>query len=316
MAAVGPLGLSDAGLTRGDASVDDAGVLGFHEHFDPWRARVWLEVAGPGWRVPVDLPSDRRGDAARAPSDGYRDLRRALRTRYGDRPFTADWTASGRFDALVLGLPPAPAMLVAVVLVVAVVTLTGIVAGPAVAVASVGGWVWGVGRLRAAVVVRPDGVIVGPAWTPLTPWHEVGRITVTEGRRGVRLRVWTDDGLLVATVPAALWPACRARLRRLGGLVPEVADVDTAERYLRWRALAAGGPWGVLAGALLAGAASGAPFVVWTYGGLAAAAAGFVGAAVEAWLTGWRNGGVFWMTAAWAVVLVGLTLAAWQALPA
>ncbi|MCB9663491.1 MAG: hypothetical protein H6732_05245 [Alphaproteobacteria bacterium] len=289
------LHLRPDGLGFGPAEVDDAGVRGFHEHFDPWRAQVWLEVAGPGWRVPAE--------------DGYREVRAALRARYPDRPFTSDWSGTGRFPGLVLGLPPGPAWTVLLAIVGAVVLVTGAVAGPVAGVLAGLGWTWPLARARAAVWVLPEGVRVGPAWAPLRGWHEVEALRVGRARRGVVLRVLGTHGAVRVPLPAATWPAVRARLRRLGGLVPQEVPVDLDERYGRFRAAAVGAPWGVLGAVLVAGALSPDPWGVWSVGGLVAAAVGFVGAAVEARLDGWRLGGIFWMTVAYGAALLALLLA-------
>jgi hypothetical protein len=293
------LALVEGGLVHAGRRVDDLDVRGFHERFDPWRARVWLEVAGPGWSVPID--------------EGYADLRRSLRTRFRDRPYTADWSREGAFPALVLGGAPAPWFVAACVVVLATVVAAGVGLGPWAGVIAALAWAWPLGRVRPAIVVSPTGLRLGPAWVAEVPWHEIEAVRVTVSGRAVRLRAVTPHGVAHARVPRATWPACRARLRRLGGLVPEEVEVDTDERYAAWRAWAVGLPWGVLAGVLIGGALAPSPFLVWAWGGLAAAGLGFVGAAVEARLQGWRAGGIVWMTAAYALLLAGLILAAVRA---
>lgn len=296
------LRVATAALQHGDAEVRDAEVLGFHEHFDPWRARVVLEVVGPGWRIPVD--------------DAYAPIRTSLRRRFADRPFTADWALSGRFAGLVLGGPPAPWTAVAFTVALGAALVCGALGGPVVGVVVAIGLGFALSRVRSGVVVRPTGLSVGPAWAPEVPWHEVDRVVYDIGARSVLLRAWTPYGVSVARLPVSSWPACRARIRRLGGLVPERrTHVDLEERYRAARGLAVAAPWAVLAVGTVVGALSPQPFLVWTWTGLAASGAAFVGAAVEARISGWRTGGIFWMTAAYAVVLIAVLLAGVSRLP-
>lgn len=288
------LALDARGLAFGDAVAADEAVLGFHEHFDAWRPGVWLEVAGPGWRVPVD--------------DGYREVRAALRARFPDRPFTSDWASSGRFAGLVLGRAPGPAWAALVGVVGVVVIATGVLAGPVAAVVAAVGWSWPLARARAAVWVLPAGVRVGPAWAPLVGWHEVTEVRASRVPRGWLLRVIGAEGAVRLQVPESTWPALRARLRRLGGLVPQEVPVDLDERYAALRTLAVGAPWGALVAVLAVGLVAPDPWAVWTLGGLLAATLAFVGAAIEARIDGWRLGGIFWMCVAYGTALLALLL--------
>lgn len=269
-------------------------ILGFHERYDAWRGRVWLHVAGPDVSVRV--------------GEGYGALRAALRARHPRLPFTSDWGATGRFQGLVLGAPGAPLT----------VGLTGVaLAACAVAGAVLGTWagalvglglVWPLGRLRTAVLVRREGIAAGPAWAPWIGWHEVSEVRVSP--RGRRVRVWVahQGGVSTVDLPAAVVPALRARLRRLGALPLVEGSFHLDLRYLSWRPLAAGAPWGVLLAVCLLAPLAADPWLALSRGLLVAAAVGMVGAAVEARLAGWRTGGVFWMTAAWAAALVAMAL--------
>lgn len=288
-----------AGLVWGDVVAPAASVLGFHESYDPWASRVVLHVVGPDWAVPVD-------DAVR---DAYGPVRAALRAAFPDRPFTSDWGETGRMPGLVLGGAPAPWFAALCLLVAAGSAGVAATLGPGAGLLFALGWWWPLGRLRPGAEIDGVGLRFGAAWVPRASWHEVVDVSVEPaGRRGVRLRARTADGLQEVVVPSVLLPALRARLWRLGGLRlrTDVPALDLA--YARWRAAARGVPWGLLAAACLAVPFSPAPFRVLALGALASAAAGFVGAAVEARVSGWRNGGIVWMTLAWATCLLTLFL--------
>jgi hypothetical protein len=285
-------------LRWGGREVPGSAVQGFHERYDALTGRAWLEVVGAGWRIPI--------------SSGYGPVRARLREAFPDRPFVADWM-DGRFPAAPLGLPQdlvtALAGLVAVAAVVAAALLTGPWGALAVAVASA----WPLVRLRDGVVVRKEGVRVGPPWAAITPWHEVVSVDVeVAGRRG-KVGLVTASGGAVVGIPAVLAPALRARLRRLGALEPGDRADGLDAKYARWRAPATGIPWGILAGTPIAAAFSPDPWVALTAGLLAMAATAVLGSAVEARATGWGAGAVLWATLTYAIVLaaIGLGVGGW-----
>lgn len=280
------------GLVVAGRAVPADDVLGFHERFDPWRGAVWLEIAGPGLRVRVE--------------EGYGDVRARLRRRFPRLPYTADWAPTGRFPALVLGGPPAPWTALVVGVAAAVTAAVGALAGPGAGLLAALGLVWPVGRLHAALQVDAVGLRAGPVWAPVLGWHEIHEVRAkVEGRR-TRLFVAHEGGVAELQVATAVLPAVRARVERLGALplVPGGLDLDL--RYRAMRPAALGLPWGVLGAVLVAAPWFDDPWKALARGLLVAAATGMVGAAVEARLSGWRTGGIFWMTVAW-----GALLAAW-----
>lgn len=272
-------------------------VEGFTERFDPWTGRAWLHVRGPGWRVPIEA--------------GYGRTRAMLRDAFPDRPFDADWD-DGRFPACPGGLPvdlaTAGAAGVALVAACTAAWWMGAAAGAAVVVAAS----WPLARLRDAVVVRRAGFRAGPAWAPLVPWHELS--AVCWRREGRRARVWARGarGGGSATIPVALLPALRARVRRLGALAVTEASPDLDDRYARWLDAASGAPWGLLLATIALAMAAHEPWPVLAGGFLVVAGASAVAAAIEARATGWGAGAVLWSTAVYATVLALVAMAGWM----
>jgi hypothetical protein len=293
-------------LQLGDRRVSATAIRGFSERFGRWNGRAWLDV------VTVD-------GALRIPiAPGYGALRAQLRVALADRPFHSDW-ADGRFPGAPAGLPPDLAMSLALVVAVMLAgTLAALAIGAGVAI-----WVagaasaiavgWPLARLRDEVVVRRDGLRIGPPWSSVTPWHEVRSIQAQ--RTGRRLRVWatTSEGGATATVPVVLLPALRARIRRMGGLDLVATPHGLDATYDGWRAPATGIPWGVLVGTAVAAPFTPHPWTALTAGVMSAAALACLAAAIEARATGWGAGAVLWSTGAYAVVLaaLGLGLGAW-----
>ena len=137
---------------------------------------------------------------------------------------------------------------------VAAAALAGSAVG-AVGGAVFGGWL--VARWLDGVEVTARGVRVGPPWALIVPWHAVRGLGFVRVNRAVEVWVATDRGVATTgTVPPVLVPAVRARIRRLGGLALTegtggpggVLDL----RYARWQPAAAGIPWGVGLGVLVA----------------------------------------------------------------
>ncbi len=285
-------------LLHDGAAVDPRRVIGFHERYDALTGRAWLEVVGPGLKLPM--------------GGGYGSVRKSVRAAYPDRPFTSDW-ADGRFPSAPLGAPSdlvfaAGALLTTALACVATAWL-GALAGAGVAVALA----WPVVRLRDAVVVRREGIAAGPPWAPIVPWHEVQAVhAVTVGRQTF-VRVVTASGAGDATLPSVLLPAVKARVSRLGGLATGAPTDAVDWTYRVWRAPALGIPWGVLIGALVVAPLLDRPWRVVAIGLLASSATALLGAGVSARANGWGTGGVLAITGVYAIVIgaFGLALGGW-----
>lgn len=270
-----------------------ARVSALAERYDRWTGRAFLEVRGPGWRIPM--------------RPGYGQVRASLRRQLPDVPFTSDWM-DGRFPAAPSGLPGDLALSVAILAAGAcalgVAWQLGWMAGLAVALVSL----WPIGRLRDAWVVRPEGVRAGPPWARVVPWYDIDEIQVV--RRGRRAWLWTrgKGGGQVAAIPHALLPAVRARVRRLGGLDLLEGEEGLEDRYLRWRAPAVGIPWGIAAGTALAAWWTPSPWWVLCIGAMAMAATGLLGLVVVFRSEGWGFGSVLMGTLLYALVLLAISL--------
>lgn len=283
------------GLTWGDQKAAPAELLGFHERFDVWRGGLWLDVDGPGWSIPV--------------GDDYGEVRRRLRALYADRPFTSDWSLAGRFPGLIAGLPPGPIWSVLVAVGLAASFGLGLSAEGALLAVGALALVWALGSWRVSAWIDPLGLRLGPVWTPRVPWHEVEEVGAEpEGASGWRVVAVTRDGVQEVVLPRVLAPAFRARLWRLGGLRVQPGLPPLEQMYLRWRAAARGVPGGLFAVTCVGAWMSANPFPVLTAGLWLTSIAALIGAAVEARASGWRQGGIVWMTGAWALVLLGLLL--------
>ena len=252
-----------------------------------------MAVEGPGWRVPIDRQ--------------YGEIRANLRTWFPDRPFTADW-ADGRFPSARFGLPADLVFIVLLGLTLAGSMAVSALLGPLAGAAVIVGALWPLLRLRDSVVVREEGIRTGPVWAPMIPWHDVTGVGLLSGSRSAR--IWTESprGSGVATLPSALIPALRARIRRLSGLEVSGKADGLDVRYGRWQAPAAGIPWGVLLGTCGSAFLVDSPWVVLNAGLLVMAALAMLSAAVEARATGWGAGGVFWFTGVYATVLLSLVV--------
>ncbi len=265
---------------------------GFVERHSSWTGRAWLEIDGPGARVPV--------------GPGYAAERRRLQAAFPLRPWTADWS-DGTFPPAPGGVPAYPALLASGVALAAAVVAAGRAGvGPAVAVAVAG--LWPALRLLDHASITPAGIRLGPPWALRVGWGEVERVGlhVADGR--ARLWAITRYGGGVVDVPPVLAPAVRARLRRRSGLPVESTDGGLDLRYARWRPAAAGIPLGALAGALVGAPLAADPFGVLFVGGLVAAALGALDGAVTARATGWGVGAVAWSTVAFGVALAALAI--------
>lgn len=275
-----------------------AEVRGLHERYSGWTGRAWLEVEGPGWKIPVEV--------------GYGEVRAKLRSWLPDVPFSADWM-DGRFPAAPAGLPGDLVFAVAITFVAA---LSGLLAWQL-------GWhvglvlaliaAWPLGRLRDAWVVRPEGLKAGPPWAGVTPWYEIEELRIARGRRRVWMWSRGPGGGGAASVPAALVPALRARVRRLGGLELVDATEDTDDRYWRWRAPAVGIPWGIGLGTAVAAFFTPVPWTALTAGAAAMVGTGLLGLVVVFRSDGWGFGSVVAGTVLYGLVLlvVGLGAGGW-----
>ncbi len=287
------LALATDGLSSRGQVVPFSEIRGFVERYDRWTGALWVEVLGPGWRVPIE--------------PGWGALRAELRAALPDRPFSSAWE-SGRFPPCPLGLPGDAAFALALVATGAGVATAAAMAGPLAAalVGVVAGWP--VARMRDAVVVGARGFSAGPPWAPGVRWDRV--VSVTAAPRGRVALIWarTQDGLLAAAVPIGLVPAVRARVQRLGGLALQVGEPDLDAGYAAWRAPARGIPWGLALGTVLAAGFAADPAQVIAIGLGAAAATGVLGAAAEARATGWGFGAIGWLTLLYAafLALVGI----------
>jgi hypothetical protein len=282
-------------LVWGSQEVPLAAVTGLHEGFDAWTGRAALRVEGAGWRIPLD--------------EDYGVTRARLRRWLPDAPFRSDWM-DGRFPALPAGLPPAVALAlgasVALAVALALGWQLGWVAGLGAAILAA----WPLGRLRDGWVVRPEGLRGGPPWAPVIPWYDVEAIHLRVGVR--RAWLWTrgPGGGQLASVPSALLPAVRARVRRLGGLDLIETDEDLDDRYLRWRAPAVGIPWGVGAGAVGVAFFTATPWTSLVLGALLMMGLALLGLMVTTRSRGWGLGGVMAGTLLYAVVLLAVALSA------
>ncbi|MFK7931581.1 MAG: hypothetical protein AB8H79_25600 [Myxococcota bacterium] len=277
----------------GGKQVSVGAVTGLHERYSGWTGRAWLQVDGPGWRLPVD--------------QNYGEVRQQLREWLPDVPFTADWM-DGRFPSAPAGLP---GDLVFVIGIIVVGLISGGLgwrfgwyAGLAIALVAA----WPLGRLRDACVLRPEGLRAGPPWGGVVPWYEVEELRVRTGRR--RVWLWARGrGVAAASIPAALLPAARARARRLGGLELIEADPDSDDRYQAWRAPAVGIPWGIGLGTALAAFFLPDPWMFVTAGALSMIATGLLGLVVVFRADGWGFGSVVMGTFLYGVVLLLVGLA-------
>lgn len=270
-----------------------ATVVGFHERFGRFSGRAWLEVRGPGWRVPI--------------GPGYGPVRVALRGAFPDQPFTSDWM-HGRFPSLPGGIAPGLVFASCATAVLIAVAVVGVGVGGGAAALVAAASIWPLGRLRDAVVVGARGVRAGPPWAPRVPWYQIDSAHVRSGP--VRSEVWihTHVGVMGASVPTVLVPALRARMWRLGGLNLVEGGDRVDAKYGAWRAPAAGTPWGLLLGTAFAAPFTPTPWTTLVAGLLATAATALLGAAVEARAGGWGTGAVLGFTAVYAVVLAALAI--------
>ncbi|MFT7519534.1 MAG: hypothetical protein ACI9MC_001676 [Kiritimatiellia bacterium] len=295
------LALTQDTLFWGERSVPADRVLGFSERFGVWTGRAWLEVHGPGWKIPID--------------DQYGTQRSSLRGWFPDRPFASDWM-DGRFPSAPALLPPA----------VGLVCVVALVVGMALVVASQVGWlaalivvlmsVWPIGRLRDRVHIAKNGVCAGPPWATQMPWFDVQTVRVCRRGRRSWVHLMGPAGGSAAWVPTSLLPAVRARLKRLGGLeiVDEEPGLDDA--YLRWRAPMLGVPWGVGAGTLLVAFFTPSPWAVLVVGALLMAGSAALALMISWRGRGWGFGGVLAGTLLYGVGLLafGLIIGGWIAL--
>jgi hypothetical protein len=282
----------------GGRHAEVAKVARLEERFGRWTGRARLVLVGTALRVPI--------------GPGYGRARARIRAALHDRPFVSDWM-DGRFPSIPGGLPPDLATAIAIAAAAVAAIALGAVAGAELGLVAALLSGWPIGRLRDAWVVRADGLRGGPPWAALVPWHDVASVHVRIGRR--RALLWTrgPGGGHAASLPIALLPAFRARVRRLGGLDLIEGEPGLEDRYLRWRAPAVGFPWGIGAGCAVAAALSPAPWTVLIGGAAAMAATALLGAMVTLRAGGWGAGSVFAGTLLYGLLLLvaGLVAAGW-----
>lgn len=294
----GPVEVHGGRLRVGDHEVSLARVLRLEERYGRWTGRAWLALVGTPIRLQL--------------GPGYGAQRRTIREHLGDRPFSSDWM-DGRFPGMPGGLPPdlAFALAGALIGVLALVASGQLGASLGLAIALLA--VWPLGRLRDGWVVRTDGLRGGPPWAALVPWYDIDEVVVRRGRR--RAWIWTRGrgGGQAASLPIALLPAFRARVRRVGGLDLRDATETLDDRYQRWRAPALGIPWGIGAGTLAIAWSTPTPWTTVIAGASAMAATALLGAMVTLRASGWGTGGVAAGTLLYGLLLLvgGLVLGGW-----
>lgn len=278
------------------AALDDVSAL--HERFHPWSGRAFLRVSGPDWEIPLQA--------------GYGRSRANLRRWLSDVPFVSDWM-DGRFPGSPAGLPPSLALGIGVTLAALVAAMLGnqlgwVAGGLAALLAA-----WPLGRLRDGWVVRAEGLRGGPPWAPVVPWYDLDEVRIVPGIRRTWIYTRGRGGGQAASLPTALLPAFRARVRRLGGLELTEAPADLEDRYLRWRAPALGVPWGIGIGALLVAWFTPAPWTALTAGAAAMAGTALLGAMVAFRSRGWGFGSVLAGTALYGLILlvIGVGWSGW-----
>jgi hypothetical protein len=242
--------------------------------------------------------------------DGYAEVRRRLRTRWSGRPLQSDW-GSGRFPPAPFGGPVVPVVAAGVVGLVALVVAVGWAASaaPAAVIAAFGAW--RIARWLDGVQITRRGIQVGPPWSLVVPWHDVQVVGVVRVGRETRIWMRGTRGASSGSIPAVLLPAVRARIRRQGGLRLDPSDGGLDQRYAQWRAAAAGIPWGVGLGTLVAAPLFGDPWAVIGAGGVGTLALALFGAAVEARATGWGTGAIGWLTVLYGLVLSLVGIGRW-----
>lgn len=269
----------------------EVGVEAVEAVVERWSARrgALLELRGPGWFVEV--------------GEGYGALRRQLRERLRDRPWSSDWS-DGRFPvATPLWLQGALGL--AVLFVIAgtgwLVPLWGAALAPA------GAW-WWAASCRQRVEVTATGMRVGSAWERTWGWAELTSVSVE--RRGPRSRVFVhgEAGGSSAEVPTVLLPALTARVRRLGALEvssgQDALDARYGARQRLWQAL----PWALGLAALVGAPLTPAPWQVLTVGLVVSAIGAALAMLVRERAQGWELGTLLYATLAYGALLGGLSL--------
>ena len=289
-----PWTVAPDGLRRGSDWAPREAVLGFRERYGRWTGRAWVEVVGPGWTRPLDAD--------------WAPLRAALRAAFPDRPFVSDWR-SGWFPAMVWGGPVDRRTAVAAPLALGCAGAAA-TQSPVLGLATGAIALWALARMRDRVGAFRGGMRVGPVWAPLVDWTEVRAVRAVVSGGQALVTVDAVRGSASARMPAALVPALRARVLRLGGLVVSDAAEDPLDAaYRRLQAAAVAAPWGLLVGATVTAPLTAHPSGTWAVALLGASAAALLGQAVEARATGWGFGGVVWMTLLHGLVIAALAVA-------
>lgn len=274
------------------------GIRRMRERYDPWTGRAWLDIRAEGGRHRVPF------------GPGYAEIRRDLRKAWPDRPLDADWS-DGVFPPAPGGRAFAPVLAVGFVVLALTVGALGVwhVSVAAIGVAIGGSW-W-LARQLDGLDANGVGIRVGPPWALRVPWHAVREVGIVREGRSTWVYVVTDRGTAsTGTLPSALAPAARGRIRRLGGLVVAEGPSGALDlRYARWQAAATGIAWGVGLGTLAAAPFTPVPFAGIAAGGAVAAGLGLLAIAVHARATGWGTGAVGYLTLAYALVVALVSLA-------
>lgn len=287
------LRLENGILFCGERRVDVDAIDGFYERYSIWTSRMWLEIGGAQWTIPMDSQ--------------YGEIRAWLRGTFPELPFRSDWM-DGRFPTYSMGLPEAWSTSLITVLSSAVVLATTVYWGLSTGAYLLLAWFWILGQTRRRLVIQNTGIAAGPPWMPLVAWHRVERVSYSVGRTRAFIRYRSKHGGGECVVPLRLIPAIRGRLWRLGGLRLKESNATKTDRYLQWTGASWGVPWILLLSASTLVWMFNEPWKWLTLMVIAAVVLGLIGASVRARALGWAGGGVLWLTALYGVLLVLLSL--------
>lgn len=176
-------------------------ILGIHEGIDPWtgQPQAWAEGTAAVW--PLD--------------DHWTVRRTVLRQHLADRPWTSDWSKTGRFEGTVGVWGGRWAQVVLSLLTIGGLLGLAHVVSPAWLYTAASVCAVGVLSLSRRLVVDELGIRCGRYGSPLWGWHEIEDVRVQTS--GDRSQI-TVIGPMVGTIelPTGVLPAVRARIARLG----------------------------------------------------------------------------------------------------